>query len=162
VLYIRATVDLRNAGRTRRWQLTIAIVAALSLFVALVAGSSLRPQFSAAALPEPAAWTHGTQGVQAHPSRVQLHAVAQAIRHPEHASSAGSTPTNKKPFRNMWMTKDRPTIWTPLSPHSGWFALPASFGASEFQPGGAHRAASASAAAPVDRDILTQLCVVRC
>jgi hypothetical protein len=140
--------------------LTIAIVAAVSLFVALIAGSSLRPQFAAAALPEPAAWPHGTHGVQAHASHVQLHAAARPVSHLEHGSSASSTPTNKKPFHSMWMTRDRPTSWTNLSPNSGWSALPASFAASEFQPGGARWAASV--AAPDNRDILTQLCVVRC
>jgi hypothetical protein len=151
-------VDPRSAGTTRRWQLTIALVAALSLFAALIAGSSLRPQLAAAALPEPAAWTHGSHGVQAHTSQMQLHAAAQPVSHLDHAFSPGSTPTNKKPFHSMWMTRDLPTGWTRLSPQSGWLPLPASFAASEFQPGGAHWAASA----PVNRDMLTQLCVVRC
>jgi hypothetical protein len=139
--------------------LTVAIVAAASLFIALIAGSSLRPQFSAAALPEPAAWTHGTYGLQAHASHVQLHAGARPISHLEHGSSAGATPT-KKPFHSMWMTRDRPLTWTRLSPNSVWSSLPASFAASEFQPNGTHR--GEPAAAPVNRDILTQLCVVRC
>jgi hypothetical protein len=153
-------VDLRSAATTRRWQLTIALVAAVSLFVALIAGSSLRPQLAAGALPEPAAWTHGSHGVQAHATLVHPHAAAQPISHLDHGFSPGSTPTNKKPFHSMWMTRDLPTGWTRLSPQSGWLALPASFAASEFQPGGAHWAASA--AAPVNRDMLTQLCVVRC
>jgi hypothetical protein len=158
-MYGRAIMDLRSAGTTPRWQLTLAVVAAASLFIALIAGSSLRPQFSAAALPEPAAWSHGTYGVQAHASHVQLHAAAQPISHLEHASSAGSTPT-KKPFHSMWMTRDRPTSWTALSPQSGWLALPASFAASEFQPNGTRW--GEPAAAPVNRDMLTQLRVVRC
>jgi hypothetical protein len=140
--------------------LTIAIGAALSLFVALIAGSSLRPQLAAAAPPEPAAWTHGTQGVPAHASQVQLHAAAQPISHLDHGISPGSTPTNKKPFQSTWMTRDRPAGWTHLSLQSGWLALPTSFAAPEFQPGGAHWAASAPA--PDNRDTLTQLCVVRC
>ena len=150
-------MNLYRAGTTRRWQMTISIVAALSLFVALIAGSSLRPKFAAAALPEPAAWTHG---VQAHASQVQIHPVAQPNSHLEHGALPTGTPPNKKPFHSMWMTRDVPTSWTHLSPH--WLALPASFAVSEFQPGGAHRAASASARAPVDRDTLLQLCVVRC
>jgi hypothetical protein len=140
--------------------LPIAIVAALSLFVALIAGSSLRPRLAAAALPEPAAWTHGTQSVQAHANQMQHHAGAQQISHRGHGFSPGSTPTNKKPFHSMWMTRDWPTSWTHLSPESGWAALPASFAASEFQPGGAHWAAPA--AAPANRDVLTQRCVARC
>lgn len=158
VSYIRAIVNLQNAGRTRRGQSAIAIVAALSLFVALIAGSSLRPQLAAAALPEPAVWTHGTEGVHAHASQVQLHGAAQPISRLGQGFSPGST--NKKPFHSMWMTRDRPTGWADLSPRSGWLALPASFAASEFQSGGAHWAASA--AAPVDRDILTRLGVLRC
>ena len=158
VSYIRATVDLRSAGRTRRWQSALAIVAVLSLFVALIAGSSLRPQLAAAALPEPAVWTHGAQGVQPHASQVQLHAAAQPVSHLDHGFSPGST--NKKPFHSMWMTRDRPTDWTDLSPHSGWLALPASFAASEFQPGGAHRAASA--AAPLNGNVFTRLGILRC
>jgi hypothetical protein len=155
-------VNLGSAGTTRRWQSTIAIVAALSLFVALIAGSSLRPEFAPTALPEPAAWTHGSHGVQGHASRVQLHPVAQPTSHLDHGFLPGTTPPNKKPFHSMWMTRDLPTSWTHLSPH--WLALPASFAASGFNPGGTHWAASASAsaAAPVDRDTLIQLCVVRC
>jgi hypothetical protein len=163
VSYGPATVDLRSAGTTRRWQLTIAIVAALSLFVALIAGSSLRPQLAAAELPEPAAWTHGTQGVQEHASQVQLHAAAQSISHLDHLFAPGSTQTdktNKKPFHSTWMTRDRPTSWTPLSPQSGWVALPASFAVSESRPGGA--GCVASAAAPVNRNVLTLLGVIRC
>jgi hypothetical protein len=153
-------MDPRSAGTTRRWQLTIAIVAALSLFVALIAGSSLRPQFAAAVLPEPAAWTQATHGVQAHASQVQYYSAAQPVSHLAQGFSPASTPTNKKPFHSTWMTRDRPTSWTHLSPQSGWSALPASFAASVFQSGGAHWAASA--AAPHNRDILTQLCVARC
>jgi hypothetical protein len=153
-------VNLCRVGTTRRWQMTIAIVAALSLFVALIAGSSLRPKFAAAELPEPAAWTHATHGAQAHASQVQLHPVAQPDSHLDHGYLPSTTPPKQKPFHSMWMTRDLPTSWTHLSPH--WLAMPGSFAASEFRPGGAHFAASASAAAPADRDTLLQLCVVRC
>jgi hypothetical protein len=139
---------------------TIAIVAALGLFVALIAGSSLRPQLAAAALPEPVAWTHGTQGVQAHAGQVPLHAATPTISHLGHGFSSGTKPTSKKPFHSMWMTQDRPASWNCVSPQSDWLPLPASFAAAEFQPGATHWAASA--AAPVNRDNLTQLCVDRC
>jgi hypothetical protein len=138
---------------TRRWRLTIVIVAALSLFVALVAGSSLRAHFAAAELPMPAAWTHVTHAVPAHASKVHLHAGA-------HLVSGVSTSTTKKPFRNVWMTHDRPTSWSHLSPRLGWLALPTSFAAKVFHLGGANWAAPA--AVPVNRDTLTELCVVRC
>ncbi|MCV7050565.1 hypothetical protein H7H82_08145 [Mycobacterium heidelbergense] len=153
-------MDPRRAGTTRRWQLTVAIVAALSLFVALIAGSSLRPQFAAAALPEPAAWTHATHGVQADASQVRRHAAVQLVSHLGHGFSPASAPTDKKPFHSTWMTRDLPVSWAHLSPQSGWSALPASFAAPEFQPAGAHRVASA--AAPANRDTSTQLCVIRC
>ena len=153
-------MDFWSAGKTRRWQSTIAVVAALSLFVAWIAGWSLRPQFAAAELPEPAAWTHGTQSVQAHASHLQLRAAEQSISYRGSAFLRGATPTNKKPFHSTWMTCDRPTSWTPLSPQSGWLALPAPFAASEFQPRGAHWAEAV--AARVNRDMLTQLCVTRC
>ena len=136
------------------------MVAALSVLVALIAGSSLRPQLAAAALPEPAAWTHGTQGVQAHASQVQLHAAAQPTSHLDHGFSPASAPTNKKPFHSTWMTREWPTSWTPSSPQAGWLALPVSFAASEFQPNGTHW--GEPTAAPVNRDVLTQLCVTRC
>ncbi len=133
--------------------MAIAIVAALSVFVALIAGSSLRPQLSAAALPEPAAWTHADPDVQPYAGPVELHVAA-------HAFSPASAPTDKKPFHSMWMTRDRPAQATHLSLQSGWFALPASFGASELPTLGVRRAASAPP--PPNRDVLTRLCVVRC
>lgn len=142
----------RIAGATRRWWPAIAIVTALSVFVALIAGSSLRPQFAASALPEPAAWTHATPTVHTHGGRVELHASA-------HAFSPGSRPTDKKPFHSMWMTRDRPATVTHVSPQSGWFALPGSFGASELAPDRVRWAASAKAP---DESVLTRFCVVRC
>jgi hypothetical protein len=58
------------------------------------------------------------------------------------------------------MTRDRPVQVNHLSPQSGWFALPASFGASESRLDRVRWAASAKA--PDDRDALTLLCVARC
>jgi len=142
------------------------MMAALSLFVALIAGSALRPKFAAAALPEPAAWSQGTLDVGASARRVQLRADFQAMSHLDQAFSRGFAPmnkTNKKPFHSMWMTRERPSTWTRLSPRLLWSWLSASFApwgpALGFQPGGAHTGAPAGALA--DQDILTQLCVVR-
>lgn len=132
--------------------MTIAIAAAASLFVALIAGSSLRPRFAAASLPEPAAWTHGSDAIQ--PS------AAHRTSHLDHGMSAGSRPADKKPFHSMWMTRARPTNWAPLSLQLDWLALPASFVASQFQAGGAPWAAPATAA--ITRDILALVRVVRC
>ncbi|MCV7049132.1 hypothetical protein H7H82_00665 [Mycobacterium heidelbergense] len=143
-----------GAGRTRRWQSSIAIVAALSLFVALVAGSALRPQFAAAALPEPAAWSQ-TPDVGGHAHLHERQTVAQL----PHAAWRGSAPAHKKPFHSMWMTKDRPPTWSRLSPQSVRSPLAPSFAALGFQPCGAQPRAPAAVRA--DRDILTQLCVAR-
>lgn len=145
-------MDLRSAGRTRRWQLTIASVAALSLFIALVAGSSLRTWFAAAELPEPAAWTHASQRVPSHSGQLELHTAVRLY-------SPVSTVTNKKPFRNVWMTHDRPASWTHLSSELGWLALPTSFAAPVFHPGAVLVPIFASA--PVNRDRSTDLCILR-
>jgi hypothetical protein len=144
--------------------LATAIVAVLSLFVALIAGSGLRPEFTAAALPEPVAWSQETLGVGAHADtdvgRVQIHAGSQLGSHFCHASLSGSAPTDKKPVLSMLMARGRPLTWARLSPNSVWPPLPASFATVEFAPAVAHF--GAPVAAPVDQDIFTQLCVARC
>lgn len=137
----------------------VAVVTALSLFVALIAGSSLRPQFAAGALPEPAAWTHQTESVQTpggqeHPGAVQI------ISHPGHGLGPGSTPTDKKPFHSMWMTRERPTSWPSLSPQSDWLVLPTSF-APQGHPSDHARRVVAPAGCD-GRDILMELCLIRC
>ncbi|ORA84150.1 hypothetical protein BST29_06505 [Mycobacterium malmoense] len=156
-------MGLRGAGRSRRWRAAIAIAAASSLFIALIAGSPLRPKYSAATLPEPVAWSHratdATTDAIAHAGQVQLHANSTCTSHGARGSSWGSAPTNKKPFKSMWMTHDRPPTWTRISPQSLGSPLPISFTTSEFHPGGPQ--AVAPPAAPVDQDILTQLCVAR-
>ncbi|ORB44272.1 hypothetical protein BST39_07175 [Mycobacterium paraseoulense] len=157
VLYSAATVGLESALETRRWQSIVAVVAALSLFTALIAGSSLRPQLSASALPEPAAWTHETHSGQAHAGQVRD--ADHIISHLSHGRSAGSTPTDAKPFHSMWMTRDRPASWPSISPQSGWFLLPTSLAAPCHWPDGAHPAVPL--VAPAARDILTMLCVIR-
>ncbi len=131
---------LRGGGITRRWRSAIAVVAALSAFVALVAGSALRPPSAAAALPEPAAWSQTTPDAGAH-------------------ASHDSTPTNKKPFHTTWMTKDRPPTPGRLSPPSAGSPHPVSFAALGFQPRGT--LPRAPAAVRADPDILTRFCVAR-
>lgn len=144
---------------SRRWQLTITAVAVLSVFIALVAGSSLRPPLGAAALPEPAAWTQHTDDVATHAGEAQRHSIPELVSHQGHVSK-GSIPADKKPFRNTWMTKDRPASWTHWSPQSGFSVLPASFASSQLQPHG--HTWPVCKAAPDIRDISTRLCVVRC
>lgn len=137
----------------------VAVVTALSLFIALIAGSSLRPQFAANALPEPASWTHQTQNVRA-PGGLERPDAVQVISRPGHELEAGSTTTDKKPFHSMWMTRDRPTSWPSLSPPSDWFALPTSFAPQHLPSGRAQRVVDPFGCD--DRDILTELCLIRC
>lgn len=154
--YIRSTVTMLGAGMSRRWRLAIAVLAALSVFVALVAGSSLRPKFSAAALPEPAAWAHVTHDARAHLGQRQYIAVGRSHGEPERGLVSGAVPMHSKTFLSMWMPRAMPTNWVAVSPYSDWSALPASFDA----PGGV--AGLTAAIAPVSRDTATLLCIVRC
>jgi hypothetical protein len=127
-------------AKAPRWQLAIAVLAALSLFIAVTTGWALRASTLAqTAGPLPAAW--------------------QAT----HAAAHGSTPTHQMPATHAWMPRERPQNWAPLSPQSDWTALPASFAphgpAAKALPGGTQ--SRAPAAAPTDRDILTNLCIDR-
>ena len=149
----------RGAGKTRRWQSAIAIAAALSLFVALVAGSALRPKFAAAALPEPAAWSQRTPDIGTHADRVHPHGGSPTMSQLAHATSRDSGPANKKPYHTTWMTKDRPPTSSRLSPQSVLSPVPSSFTPLGFQPRGAQ--SRAPAAVRSDRDVLTRLCVAR-
>lgn len=144
-----------NEGRTaksRRWQHTTAIAGALSLFVALIAGSSLRPHYNTAVLPEPLAWTHAT-----HPSRT---GGSRILSGPEIVSSSHSAPASRKPFRNVWMTRDMPRDWTSLSPQRDWSELPASFLAGEYQLSATERASPATTSS--NRHSRMLFCVNRC
>jgi len=153
-------VDLRDAGSTRRWQSVIASIGALSLFVALIAGSALRPQFAAATLPEPVAWSSGALDVGAHAARVQLYGRFQPASYVVRDSSLGSSPMNKKPFHSMWMTRDRPAAWTRVSPLWIRSALSYSLRSLDSRAPVARRDPSSDLL--TDHDILTQLCVARC
>lgn len=142
---------------TRRWRWAIAIVAALSAFVALVAGSSLRPQFSAADLPEPPGWSHVTHHVRAHLGENQNAVVGQSNGDLEHGLATGAVPANSKTFLSMWMPRAVPTKWSVVSPHWDWFALPTSFVAPAAGGAGADFPAG-----PVNRDTSALLCIIRC
>jgi hypothetical protein len=155
VLYSRATVNDRGASHTRRWPAAIAVIAALSLFASLIAGSSLRSQFSAATLPEPAAWSQATPN----PGHSQSDSDSPATIHLQHVSSSDSTPVNKKPFHSMWMTHDRPNVWTRLPSHSPLSLLPVSFASTGFQSGDVHSREPATECG--DQDILALLCIAR-
>jgi hypothetical protein len=138
----------------------VAVTAAVGVFLALIVGSSTRPQAAADALPEPAQWSATTHYVQAHGSEVKLPAGSQSVSHPVRSSSPATAPTNQKPFHSTWMTRYRPTVWAGWSPQSDWLMFPVSFAAAVFQPGGMHWADSATAR--VNRDLLIRLCVSRC
>jgi len=154
-------VALRGDGRTRRWQSAIAITAAVSLFVALIAGSALRPKFAAATLPEPAMWSAGPLVDGAHAAPLQIHGGFQPASYAVRGSELGSSPTNKKPFHSMWMTHDRPSIWTRLAPQRPVSLVSVAFSSSEIlRPRGARR--SSLSVRFSGQDILTQLCVARC
>lgn len=147
----------RGVGETRRWQSAIAVVAALAAFTALITGSSLRSTFSAAALPEPAAWSAGV-GASA-----ELTHGRPAVRNQSAVAAsrfgAPANKTNKKPFGGAWTTKERPPTWNRTSAQSVLTTAPLSFTPIGFAPTGAP--SRAPAAIPSDRDILTQICVAR-
>ncbi|OBJ26924.1 hypothetical protein A5646_12135 [Mycobacterium sp. 1245499.0] len=147
----------RGVGETRRWQAAIAVAAALAAFTALIAGSALRPAFSAAAPPEPAAWSAGL-GAAAGLTHGRLPALGQ----PAVAASRVGAPankTNRKPFHSAWMTKERPLTWNRVSAQSVLAPVPLSFTPIGFAPAGARSRAPAVTLS--DRDILTQICVAR-
>lgn len=149
-------------GETRRWQQTTAIAAALGVFVALVAGSSLRPQFVASALPEPAAWSGTTPGVAAHAGPVLPRGHYPAVGRPALATAQPSAPahkTNKKPFHNIWMTKEQSQPWNRSSPQSALSPMPITFSPLRLASYNAQSRAPATISA--DRDTLTRLCIAR-
>jgi hypothetical protein len=152
-------VDPRRAGKTRRWQPAIVVVAALGLFAALIAGSALRPQFSAAALPEPAAWSHAAADAVAPTGHPQLHGSPQ-LANQVAGCLCGSGPVNKKPFHSMWMTQDRPQTWPRWSPESARSPSMPSFAPAVFSPDGTGNRSPAYS--PDGQDLLTRLCVTRC
>lgn len=128
------------------------------MFTALVTGSWVRPNFAAAAPPEPAAWSAATAGAHAvltHERPATLGRAALAAQR----SAAPANKTNKKPFRSAWMTKERPLTWNRLSPQSVLTPAPLSFTPIGFAPAGSQ--ARAPAAIASDRDILTLICVAR-
>lgn len=128
---------VRNA---RRWQLAIAIVAALGVFCAVTAGWASRG--TANLSPQPAA------GVN----------VARAQAHNATPAASGSSPTHHKTTKTAWMTRDRPPTWARSAPQSIGSPLP-------FVPA-VFRLPRAPSAAPgalePDRDLFTRLCVARC
>jgi hypothetical protein len=153
-------MDGYRSAKTRRREHAAAVACALGLFVALVAGSALRPHYTANSLPEPAAWTHTVKADQPDASHSHPLSAAPSLTYLRSGSPAHSAPTSRKPFRYVWMTRDLPSNWDPLSPQTDWPVLPKSFTAAQFQPRGAPWGVSTADA--VIRHPLSLFCIIRC
>jgi hypothetical protein len=145
-------------AKARRREHAAAVVCALSLFVALVAGSALRPHYTTNSLPEPGAWTHVVKEVL--PSQAQPVSATPSAEYFKAGDKAHSAPASRKPFRYVWMTHDLPSNWDPLSPQTDWSVLPKSFVSAQFQPRGAPWGASTADA--VNRHTSSLFCIIRC
>jgi hypothetical protein len=153
-------VDACRRAKARRREHAAAVVCALSLFVALVAGSALRPHYTTNALPEPGAWTHAVEHVHHDFKEVQSVSPTGSLIALKAWGSSRPVPISRKPFRYVWMTRDLPSNWVPLSPHSNWSVLPKSFDPAQFQPRGAPYAAFAGDSD--NRHTSTLFCILRC
>ena len=160
VLYAYCTVNGCCSAKTRRREHAAAVVCALSLFVALVAGSALRPHYTTNTLPEPGAWTHAVEHVRHDFKEVQSVSATGSLIALKSRGSSRPVPIPRKPFRYVWMTRDLPSNWVPLSPHSDWSVLPKSFDSAQFQPRGAPCAAFAGDSD--NRHTSTLFCIIRC
>ena len=160
VLYASCTMDGRCSAKTRRREHAAAVVCALTLFLALVAGSALRPHYTGNSLPEPAGWAHTVR--DARPAHSYSHPLSAtpALTYLKSGSRAHSAPTSRKPFRYVWMTHDLPSNWDPLSPRTDWSVLPKTFAAAQFQPRGAPWGALMADA--VNRHTSSLFCIIRC
>jgi hypothetical protein len=157
-LYAFCRMARHCSAKTRRREHAAAVVCALSLFVALVAGSALRPHYTANSLPEPGARSHVVKEVR--PSQAQPVGATSPLEYLKAGEKAHSGPVSRKPFRNVWMTRDLPSNWDPLSPQTDWSVLPISFTAAQFQPRGAPWGASTADA--VNRHTSSLFCIIRC
>ena len=160
VLYAIAVMNGRCNAKARRRVHAAAVACALSLFVALVAGSALRPHYTTNALPEPAAWTHTVERVQHDFNQARPVSATGSLIALKASGSSRPVPIARKPFRYVWMTHDLPSNWVPLSPLLNWSALPKSFVSAQFQPGGAPCAAFAGDSDT--RQTSTLFCIIRC
>jgi hypothetical protein len=148
------------SAKVRRREHAAAVVCALSLFVALVAGSALRPHYTTNALPEPGAWTHAVEHDQHDVKEAQPAGATGSLIAVIARADSRPMPFARKPFRYVWMTHDLPSDWAPLSPLSDWSALPKSFVSTRFSPRGAPRAAFAGDSD--NRHASTLFCIIRC
>ena len=153
-------MDGRSNAKTRRREHAAAVVCAVTLFLALVAGSALRPHYTANSLPEPAAWTHTVKDVQPDYNYSHPLSATPALTYLKSGSRAHPAPTSRKPFRYVWMTHDLPSNWDPLSPRTDWSILPKTSAAAQFQPRGAPWGALMADA--VNRHTSSMFCIIRC
>lgn len=160
VLYAIGTMNECHSAKVRRRVHAAAVACALSLFVALVAGSALRPHYTTNALPEPAAWTHSVEQVHHDFTQVPPVSASGSLVALQPSGNSRPVPIVRKPFRYVWMTHDLPSNWVPLPPLSDWSALPKSFVSVKFQPRGAPRAAFAGHSDT--RHTSTLFSIIRC
>lgn len=164
MLYGRFTVNLQNASGRWRWQLAIAVVAALSIFTAVTTGWALRAAGGTAAPPQPAAWSHASPNAGLHVHRARFAVDTQPTSHGVLRFSQGSSPTDHKPTKNAWMTRDRPSTWARVAPQLVWSPWPVTLSPWETAwPAalGSQSGCAEPAATLAGQDILTQFCVAR-
>jgi hypothetical protein len=146
----------------RRWRAAIAVVAALSLFTAVLGCWSLQSRLAAAAAQRPAASAQGTLDS----CQVKFDAGSQRSTHVGHGPSCGAGLTKHTAFKSAGMKRDRPPSWARLSPQSVWAQLPIAWSLRPitlatlgFHPDDTHSGVPVAALAVPD--ILTQFCVDR-
>ena len=149
-----------RTAKARRREHAAAVFCAVGLFVALVAGSALRPHYTANAFPEPAGWAHTAQHVRPDVGQTQPGSATPSADYLQAGGAPRSTPISRKPFSYVWMTQDLQSSWIPLSPQLDWSVLPESFSAVEFLPRAAPWAASAVDG--VNRHTSTLFSIIRC
>ena len=158
--YVIWTMDGWRSAKVRRREHAAVVVCALSLFVALVAGSALRPHYTSNALPEPGAWAHTVEHVRHDFKQMQTVRATGSLIALKARGNSRPVPNARKPFRYVWMTHDLPSNWIPLSSLSDWSALPKSFVSAQFQPRGSPCAAFAGDSN--SRHTSTLFCIIRC
>lgn len=143
-------MKLRCGATGRRWWPAVAALAALCVLAAVTTGWASRgTAVTTAIVPQPASLSHGTHGAHLHHDERARSVVARGF-------SSDPSPAHQK--KNAWMTRDRPPTGTRIAAQAVRSPLPAV--APQCRP--ADIDARAPAAAPDDRDILTELCVARC
>lgn len=132
-------MNRHRTARVRRREHAAAVACAVSLFIALVAGSALRPHYTTNALPEPGV-AHAVEHAQHDVAHVRPISAVPSLSVPKDAGNSRRVPVVRKPFRYVWMTHDIPSSWIPISPQMDWSALPKSFVTTNYESRGAPRA----------------------